>query len=69
MFTYFCKALSSTLTMNSLFDGMSFKTSALSRRSMWGPRISCNFLICNERNGNNSVSYISSIHKQIHLIN
>ena len=42
---YFCCGLNSTLTMSSLLPGIPFKTSAFRRRSMWGPRISCSFLI------------------------
>ena len=43
--TYFCSGLRSTRMMNSLFDGISLSTSALSRRSRWGPSMSWSFLI------------------------
>lgn len=43
--THFCIWLSSTLTISSVLAGMFLNTSALSRRSMWGPSRSWSFLI------------------------
>lgn len=43
--THFCIGLSSTRTISSVLDGIFLNTSALSRRNMWGPSMSCSFLI------------------------